>query len=129
MIIKKNERVQLEEPSHEICIFSTLTSCIHKRMSKNKKRIYTSIHCKENLPDSWICYDQTLLGLGFGRLFPARESLVSDILAGDGNLINLFLQCRWWMEKREGYDKMKEKRNDILSHKKKRLTTSWVNNR
>ncbi len=27
-------------------------------------------------------------------LFPPRESLVSDILAGDGNIEKLFLQCR-----------------------------------
>ncbi len=28
------------------------------------------------------------------KLFPARESLVSDILAGDGKLVHHFLQCR-----------------------------------
>jgi len=28
-----------------------------------------------------------------GILFPARESLVSEIPAGDGNPLNLFLQC------------------------------------
>jgi len=27
------------------------------------------------------------------KLFPARESVVSDIPAGDGNIANLFLQC------------------------------------
>jgi hypothetical protein len=27
-------------------------------------------------------------------IFPARESLVSDIPAGDGKIANLFLQCR-----------------------------------
>jgi hypothetical protein len=27
------------------------------------------------------------------ELFPARESLVSDIPAGDGKIVNLFLQC------------------------------------
>jgi hypothetical protein len=27
------------------------------------------------------------------RLFPARESLVSDIPAGDGKIANLFLKC------------------------------------
>jgi len=37
--------------------------------------------------------DQTFLGLGLGKLFPARESLVSDILAGDGKSLNLYLQC------------------------------------
>jgi hypothetical protein len=30
------------------------------------------------------------------QLFPARESLVSDIPAGDGKIINLFLQCIFW---------------------------------
>jgi hypothetical protein len=28
------------------------------------------------------------------KLFPTRESLVSDIPAGDGNVEKLFLQCR-----------------------------------
>jgi len=31
--------------------------------------------------------------LGLGKLFPARERLVRDIPAGDGNIANLFLQC------------------------------------
>jgi len=31
--------------------------------------------------------------MGLGKLFPARESLVSDIPAGDGNTLNLVLQC------------------------------------
>ncbi len=30
---------------------------------------------------------------GREKLFPARESLVSDIPAGDGTTNNLFLQC------------------------------------
>ena len=35
---------------------------------------------------------QTFLGLVLGKLFPARESLVSDIPAGDGNTAKPFLQ-------------------------------------
>ena len=31
---------------------------------------------------------------GIITFFPARESLVSDIPAGDGKIDNLFLQCR-----------------------------------
>jgi hypothetical protein len=31
---------------------------------------------------------------GIIEVFPARESLVRDILAGDGKNDNLFLQCR-----------------------------------
>ena len=42
------------------------------------------------LRDSWIIFDQTFQGLGMGKLFPARESLVSDIPAGGGNPLNLF---------------------------------------
>jgi len=38
-------------------------------------------------------FDQTFLGLGLGKLFPARESLVSDIPAGDGKSLGLYLQC------------------------------------
>jgi len=48
----------------------------------------------KNIRDSWICFDKTFLGLELGKLFPARESLVSDIPAGDGNPLILFLQCK-----------------------------------
>jgi len=34
--------------------------------------------------------DQFFLGLGLSKLFPTRESLVNDILAGDGNITNNF---------------------------------------
>jgi len=44
----------------------------------------------KKLRDSWICFDQTSLGLGLGKLFPARESLVSDIPAGDENTAKPF---------------------------------------
>jgi len=49
-----------------------------------------SAHCKKYLRDSWVCFDQTLLGLGMGNIFSARESLVSDISAGDGNTAKPF---------------------------------------
>jgi len=42
------------------------------------------------LRDSWICFDQIFLGLGLGKLYPARGSLVSDIPAGDGNTTKPF---------------------------------------
>ena len=48
---------------------------------------------KQKLRESWIWFDQTFLGLGLGKIFPARESLVSDIPAGNGNIVKLFLQC------------------------------------
>jgi len=48
---------------------------------------------KKKLQDSWICFDQTFLGLELGTLFPARESMVSDIPAGDRNVAKLFLQA------------------------------------
>jgi len=53
---------------------------------------HTILHCKKSyeIPGS---FDQTFLGLGLGTFFPARESLVSDIPAGDGNIAKLFLQC------------------------------------
>jgi hypothetical protein len=35
----------------------------------------------------------TKLSLAGKKLIPARESLDSDILAGDGKMANLFLQC------------------------------------
>jgi len=54
----------------------------------------SELHCKTNLRDSLIFFDQTFLGPGLGKLFLARESLVSDIPAGDGNIAKPFLQCR-----------------------------------
>jgi len=55
-----------------------------------KKFSSVNLHCKQILGDSWICYGQTFLGLGLGKLFPARESLVSDIPARDGKPLNHF---------------------------------------
>jgi len=49
-------------------------------------------HCKK--VERFLDFsDQTFQGLGLGTLFPARESLVSDIPAGEGKLLNLYLQC------------------------------------
>jgi hypothetical protein len=39
------------------------------------------------------CHLPNTLWPGIIKLFPVRESLVSDIPAGDGKIINLFLQC------------------------------------
>jgi hypothetical protein len=38
--------------------------------------------------------NQTKPGRAIINLFPARESLVGDIPAGDGKIANLFLQCK-----------------------------------
>jgi len=46
-------------------------------------------HTVKKIRDSWIYFDQTFQGLGLGKLFPARESLVSDILAGDRKSLDL----------------------------------------
>jgi len=55
--------------------------------------MHSKQHCNKILRDSWIIFDQTFQGLGLGTLFPARESLVIDIPAGDGKSLNLYLQC------------------------------------
>ncbi len=39
------------------------------------------------------CNQPSSLWPGITKLFPARESLVSDIPAGDGKIVHLFLQC------------------------------------
>jgi len=52
------------------------------------------IHLEKKLSNSWICFDQTFLELGLGKLFPARQSLVNDIPAVDRNTAKPFLQCR-----------------------------------
>jgi len=47
---------------------------------------------QKKIRDSWIFLDQTFQGLGLGKLFLARESLVSYIPAGDGKSLNRYLQ-------------------------------------
>ncbi len=56
----------------------------------------TIIHCKKRLSifpsPAWM--PLTKLSLAGNNLnFPSSESLVSDIPAGDGKIIDLFLQC------------------------------------
>jgi len=46
---------------------------------------------KKYLRHSWNFFYQTFLGLGLGKLFPARESFLNDILAGDGNTAKTFI--------------------------------------
>ena len=59
------------------------------------------LYCEKIFKDSWICFDQTILGLGLDRLFPAMESLVSDIPAGDRNTATPFftVNIRDWIRK------------------------------
>jgi hypothetical protein len=56
-----------------------------------------NIHCKKKVSDfsvpSLDVNNQTLPGRELCTVFPDRESLVSDIPAGDGKITNLFLQC------------------------------------
>jgi hypothetical protein len=54
------------------------------------------MHCKKGYPFSRPqpgCHLPNSPWPGIIKLFPARESLVSDIAAGDGKIANLFLQC------------------------------------
>jgi len=58
------------------------------------------LHCEKRLASFPSPAGMSLTTLSLGRnidviykLFPARESVVSDIPAGDGNIANLFLQC------------------------------------
>jgi len=63
-------------------------------MHVHKWRVLEDRHTvKKNYEIPEIFFDQTFRGLGLGRLFPATESLVSDIPAGDGKSLNLYLQC------------------------------------
>jgi len=56
------------------------------------------MHCKKNVSDFPVPAGMSLTKLpnspwsGKIYLFPARESLVSDIAARDGKTVNLFLQ-------------------------------------
>jgi hypothetical protein len=64
---------------------------------KNLKSNLFILHCKKRLaiflsPAGMSLTDS--LWSGGSQLFPVRESLDSDIPAGDGNLANLVLQCR-----------------------------------
>jgi hypothetical protein len=49
--------------------------------------------CTQILRPLWLFYPQ-VFGSGIIKFFPARESLVCDISAGDGKTANLILQCR-----------------------------------
>ena len=79
-----------------------ITTCYKQRQKSKKdegkvesRKILLKLmvlHCKKKLRDAWICFDQTFLGLGLGKLFQAKKSLVSVIPAGDGHTANLFLQ-------------------------------------
>jgi hypothetical protein len=48
------------------------------------------------------------------NLFPARESLVSDIPAGDGKIENLFLQCSFGLANKDIPISKRNKAIDIV---------------
>jgi hypothetical protein len=54
------------------------------------------LHCKKMLVIFPSPAGMSLTKLSLAKnihILPARESLVSDIPAGDGKIVNLFLQC------------------------------------
>ncbi len=56
------------------------------------------VHCKKKVSDIPVpSWDVTILSLGGNviKFFPPRESLVSNIPAGDENVANLFLLCMY----------------------------------
>jgi len=49
-----------------------------------------TLHCKQNVRDTWIFIDQPFQGLGLGKFFQEGEySMLSDIPARDGNIAKL----------------------------------------
>jgi hypothetical protein len=59
-------------------------------------RTHSTCTVKKGLPFSRPrpgCHLPNSLWVGTIKLFPPRESLVSDIAAGDGKIVYLFLQC------------------------------------
>jgi hypothetical protein len=65
------------------------------------------IHCKERLAVFPSPAGMSLTWTGIIKFFLARESLVSDVPAGDERTANLFLQCK---EQGEGYESKKDPR-------------------
>jgi hypothetical protein len=60
------------------------------------KPLHTQLHCKKRLtifPSPGRVSLTKLSLAGNNKIFPARESLVSDIPAGDWKIYNIFLQC------------------------------------
>jgi hypothetical protein len=58
--------------------------------------IVQPIHCKKrlsNFPSQPGCHLSNYPWPGIIKLFPVRESSVSEIQAGDRKIINIFLQC------------------------------------
>ena len=60
------------------------------RLVSSKCTVLTLLKKNYEIPGFFY---QTFQGLGLGKLFTARESLVSDIPAEDGKSLNLYLQC------------------------------------
>jgi hypothetical protein len=59
-------------------------------------RTHSTCTVKKGLPFSCPqpgCHLPNSPWTGIIKLFPSRESLVSDIQAGDGKIVHLFLQC------------------------------------
>jgi len=64
--------------------------------------ILEKVFCNKKFTRFLDFFYQTFLGLELGTLFPARESLVRDIPAGDGNIAQLNLQCPFSDDKKRG---------------------------
>ncbi len=69
----------------------------YRTLAAYVKGFFLSTHCKKGERFSRPqpgCHWLNSLWAGIIELFPSRESLISDIPAGDGKMANLFLQCR-----------------------------------
>ncbi len=78
--------------------FTPLSFLLFLRMHSISQDKVPSIHCKKKVccfpvPSRDVTYVPNSPWAGIIKLFPARESLVSDTPAGDGKTANLSLQC------------------------------------
>ncbi len=80
------------------------------------------VHCKKRLaifPSSAGIMSLTKLSLAGNNLttvIPARVSLVSDILAGDGKIANLFYSVEYYLEEGEGLQLLPDVPVVLLHH-------------
>ncbi len=80
---------------HILLIFLHSAHC-HRQASSQQNSYIVNVHCEKKVIVYPIPSWEALTKLpwpGIINLFPARESLVIDIPAGDRQIADLFLQC------------------------------------
>ncbi len=87
----------LHQPWHRSSVHLHLCP-LHSWGVSGRKEFTHTVHCKKRLT-IFPLLSLTKLSLAGKKLMTTRESLVSDIPAGDGKTANLFLQCTLYQQR------------------------------